>query len=111
GIATEEISLNMGANFLGLGNAATPMGIRAVQKLSKEQGCFDDIVMLSVLNTASVQFIPTTLISLRMMSGSDKPYEIIVPIWICSVLTVIFAIFVTKAFSKFFRKKGKLNYG
>lgn len=107
GTAIDEISLNIGANFLGLGNAATPMGIRAVQKLAKDPCCSDDIVMLTVLNTASVQLIPTTLISLRMLSGSDKPYEIIVPIWISSVLTVIFAVCITKAFSILFRVKGK----
>lgn len=102
-IALEEISMNIGANFLGLGNAATPMGIRAVKKLGKIPGGFDDVVMLTVLNTASVQLIPTTLISLRTLSGCDKPYEIIVPIWICSVLTVIFAVLITKAASVFSR--------
>ena len=110
-IALEEISMNIGANFLGLGNAATPMGIRAVQKLGKNPGCFDDVAMLTVLNTASVQFIPTTLISLRMMSGCENPYEIIVPVWICSVLTVIFAILVTKTSSLFMHRKEKKHHG
>lgn len=107
GVALEEISMNIGANFLGLGNAATPMGIRAVQKLGKHADCHNDVIMLTVLNTASVQFIPTTLISLRMISGCEKPYEIIVPVWICSVMTVVFAILITKTASSFSRKKRK----
>ncbi|MBQ9941255.1 MAG: hypothetical protein IJO74_06940 [Clostridia bacterium] len=103
--ALEEISMNMGANFLGLGNAATPMGLNAVEKLSKFPDCTDDIIMLTVLNTASIQFLPTTLISLRIISGCDTPYEIVVPIWICSVLTVAFAILVTKTTALFTSSK------
>ena len=82
--ATEEISVNITANILGLGNAATPM--------------------LSVLNTASVQLVPTTLLSLRSLSGADDPYEIMLPVWVCSVITVVFAITITKAFSMTKRK-------
>lgn len=106
-VALEEISMNIGANFLGLGNAATPAGIRAVQKLGKIPECENDIIMLTVLNTASIQFIPTTLVSLRMLSGCEEPYEIIIPIWICSVLTVIFAIIITKSASFFVRRGGR----
>ena len=108
-VAIEEISLNIGANFLGLGNAATPMGIRAVEKMSRALHKSNDIVMLTVLNTASVQFIPTTIISLRMISGCEKPYEIIVPIWICSVLTVVFAVLITKT-AALFSEHGKKEH-
>lgn len=105
GAALEEISMNIGANFLGLGNAATPMGIRAMEKMHENHVDNDDMVMLTVLNTASVQFIPTTLLSLRTMSGAQNPHEVIVPIWICSCITVAFAIAVTKA-AAFVRRKG-----
>ena len=91
-----DISMNVGANFLGLGNAATPAGISAMQKMKNNPGSGDEMVMLTVLNTASVQFVPTTLLSLRIIAGSAAPYEVIPLIWICSVLTVIFAILITK---------------
>ncbi|MBQ9922931.1 MAG: spore maturation protein A, partial [Clostridia bacterium] len=93
--ATEEISVNITANILGLGNAATPMGINAMKKLSTIRGSFSDMAMLSVLNTASVQLVPTTLLSLRSLSGADDPYEIMLPVWVCSVITVVFAITIT----------------
>lgn len=91
-----DISMNVGANFLGLGNAATPAGISAMQKMNKQVPNNDEMVMLTVLNTASVQFIPTTLLSLRIIAGSHAPYEVIPLIWICSVITVLFAILITK---------------
>ncbi len=106
-VAVEEISMNIGANFLGLGNAATPMGIRAAEKMKSSLAHSDDVVMLTVLNTASVQLIPTTILSLRMISGSDKPYEIIVPIWICSLLTASFAVMITKTLALLRKKRSK----
>lgn len=96
-VALQEISMNIGANFLGLGNAATPMGLKAMEKMNDGLKNSFDMVMLTVLNTASVQLIPTTLISLRIISGSANPYEIVLPIWICSVITVTFAVIITKA--------------
>lgn len=95
-VALQEISMNIGANFLGLGNAATPMGLKAMEKMNDGLKNSFDMVMLTVLNTASVQLIPTTLISLRIISGSANPYEIVLPIWICSVITVTFAVIITK---------------
>lgn len=107
GNAVEEISMNIGANLLGLGNAATPMGIRAMEKMNSALSSTDDMVMLTVLNTASVQLIPTTLLSLRTVAGAKDPYEIIVPVWICSVITVIFAVITTKALALCTRKRNQ----
>ena len=77
------------ANLFGMGNAATPLGIKAMQDLHRENRCrstaSDEMCLFVVLNTASIQLIPTTLISLRQTYGSAAPGEVIVPIWIVSL--------------------------
>lgn len=98
-IETELVAANMTANILGLSNAATPLGIRAMKKLSeKSKDCVatDNMCMLAVINCASLQLIPSTLIAMRSGAGSESPGDIVVPIWICSTLTLIFAIIITK---------------
>ena len=97
GEAIEEISANISANLLGIGNAATPFAIKAMEKLQKINKNPDiaspDMITLAVLNTASVNIIPTTIIALRRAAGSSEPYSIIIPIWIssvaCSVLSLM----------------------
>lgn len=98
GKGVHEIAMNLSANLLGLGNAATPMGLKAMEMLKKEgmTAASDDMVMLTVLNTASIQVIPTTLIAIRTMCDSANPYEVVIPIWICSAATVVFAAFLTR---------------
>ena len=102
----EEISANVSANILGIGNAATPLGIRAMQKLKAAAGntatATDDMVMLAVINTASLDLFPTTLIALRRAAGSAQPYVIILPVLIASLCTFVFAVLITKLFSKIF---------
>ncbi len=110
GKGIHEIAVNISANFLGLGNAATPMGLMAMEKLKdncRDGRASDDMVMLTVLNTASIQIIPTTLIALRTIAQSANPYEVILPIWICSTLTVCFAVAVTKIWNGAKRRKKK----
>lgn len=101
-----EISANISANMLGLGNAATPLGISAMKKLHSvnpdTSRASDDMVMLAVLNTASIDILPATLISLLQSAGSLMAYDIIIPTLISSTLTVIFAVTVTKMLSKVF---------
>lgn len=101
-----EISANISANLLGIGNAATPLGISAMKRLHSinpdKTRASDDMVMLAVLNTASIDILPATLISLRQSAGSLMAYDIILPTVISSTLTVIFAVTVTKMFSKVF---------
>jgi len=101
--ALEEISANMGANMLGLSNAATPVGLKAIEKLKKNDKASDDMVMLTVLNTTSIQIIPTTLLSLRILGKSASPFEILIPIWICSAITFVFTVLITKFMSRFFK--------
>ena len=81
------ISGNICANFLGLGNAATPMGIQAVSRMSQyaAPGCAsDEMCRLIVLNTASIQLIPATVASVRTGLGSAAPYDILPAVWITS---------------------------
>ena len=97
------IANNITANILGLSNAATPSGMEAMKELSKKSKnlvATDDMCLFAVLNTASLQLIPSTLIAIRQSYGSQAPGEIIVPVWIASSLTVIFAIIMAKLFSK-----------
>ena len=78
--------LNITANILGLGNAATPFGLKAMKEMNKSGGdtATDDMVMFLVLNTASIQLIPTTVISMRAAAGSAAPSDIIMSVWIVS---------------------------
>lgn len=94
--ALEAISMNMAANLLGLGNAATPLGLAAMRELEKESGggttATREMVVFVVLNTASMQLIPTTTAFLRLQMGSAEPMSILVPVWISSLLSVIVAV-------------------
>jgi len=93
------ISSNLSANMLGLSNAATPLGIAAMKKLaekSKNKVATNNMCMLAVVNCASLQLVPSTLIALRSQAGSTSPADITVPIWIASAITVVFAVALTK---------------
>lgn len=104
--AREKISMNIIANILGLGNAATPLGIKAMSELQKENTKKDTLsnsmVMFIVLNTASLQLIPTTVIAIRTSLGSENPSSVIVPVWIATMIAAITAVFVTKILMKKF---------
>ena len=77
---------NVCANFLGLGNAATPMGIRAVGRMVRRPGeATDEMCRLIVLNTASIQLIPATVAAVRGSLGSARPFDILPAVWITSL--------------------------
>ena len=105
--AKKYIAMNMSANLLGMGNAATPMGIKAMSCLDRENSnplyASDNMCMLVVLNTTSIQLIPTTIIALRVAANSADPFSIILPIWISSLTAVLSAISLAKLY--FGRKK------
>ena len=89
--ACAAIGQNLSANALGLGNAATPMGIRAVRRmrvLSGSDSASDEMCRLIVMNTASIQIIPTTVAALRASLGAGKPYAILPAVWLTSILSV-----------------------
>ncbi len=84
------LSGNVSANLLGLGNAATPLGIRATERMARGlQGrAGDELCRLVVLNTASIQLLPTTVCALRASCGSAAPFDILPAVWVSSVLSV-----------------------
>lgn len=80
------VSGNICANFLGLGNAATPMGIRAVRGMIRTPGrATDEMCRLIVLNTASIQLIPATVAAVRGSLGAAQPFDILPAVWITSL--------------------------
>lgn len=100
----KEISMNMIANILGLGNAATPLGLKAMQSMQEENSTKDTLtdpmMMFIVLNTASIQLIPTTVIAIRNSLGSENPTSIVFPVWIATIAAAIAGITVTKIIIK-----------
>ena len=107
--AKEEISMNMVANILGLGNAATPMGLKAMKTLQKENTKKDTITnsmaMFIVINTASLQLIPTTVIAIRASLNSGEPTKIIIPVWGATIAAFIAAVTATKIFISINKKQ------
>ncbi len=100
----KEISMNMVANILGLGNAATPLGLKAMKTMQDENEHKDiltnDMAVFIVLNTASIQIIPTTVIAIRNSLGSNNPTSIIFPVWIATICAAVAGITATKIFIK-----------
>lgn len=109
----DEIAANFAANLLGMGNAALPLGLAAMKKLSdcpdgmNREEASADMVTFAVLNTAPLQLLPTTLITLREAAGSVRPYEIIPPMLVCSVATMLFGVVLcrTAAFLRKIRRR------
>ncbi len=101
--AREHVSMNVVSNLLGLGNAATPLGIMAMRDLNSgrlSDKATNDMIVFVVLNTASIQLIPSTLAVLRSQAGSTAPLEILPCIWISSIAAVTVGITVCKVFSR-----------
>lgn len=100
----KEISMNMIANIFGLGNAATPIGLKVMRSLQEENSNKDivsnSMAMFIVINTASLQLIPTTVIAIRSSLGSENPTKIIIPVWFATICAAITAVVVTKIFIK-----------
>ena len=101
--AMEAVSANITANIFGLGNAATPLGLKAMKELQKTNRLINSpdnsMVMFVVINTASLQLIPSTIAAMRQAAGSEQPFAILPYIWITSILTLITGIMLAKIFS------------
>lgn len=85
------LSENVSANILGLGNAATPAGIRAakgIASLDNTRETADELCLLVVLNTASIQLIPSTIATIRAAAGAQAPFDIMPAVWISSAISV-----------------------
>lgn len=101
--AMRFISLNISANLLGLGSAATPFGLSAMKELQTlnpdKKAASDDMLLFVVLNTASLQLIPTTLCAYRSNYGSLSPFEIIPAVWLTSLAALTVGVVVAKTLS------------
>ena len=100
--AKDAIVMNMVANLFGMSNAATPLGLKAMgelDKLHKKSYASDEMCMFAVLNTASLQLIPSTMIVLRKTAGSANPFEIIPLVWIASLVSITVGVVSSKIFS------------
>ncbi len=100
GEASAPVSLNLAANFLGLGNAATPFGLEAMRMLSKDSHgtATREICMFLALNTSAIELLPTGVIAVRAACGSADPYSIVLPTFISSVFSAVYAVLVCKLF-------------
>ena len=99
GDGLDEISANLSANLLGIGNAATPFALAAMQKMQLHNPhpsvASAEQITLAVLNTASVTLIPANLLALRRAAGSEHPWAVLLPIWITSVTCAGMALLLT----------------
>lgn len=99
------LSSNVCANFLGLGNAATPMGIQAAQRLAKGQPTAnDELCRLIVLNTASIQLIPANVAAIRAGLGAGSPFDILPAVWVTSVSSAGVGLLAAWCFGRICRK-------
>ena len=95
---------NVSANLLGLGNAATPMGIAAVkrmQELAHTRTATDEMCRLIVMNTASIQLLPTTVAAVRASLGAAAPFDILPAVWVTSALSVTAGLLAARLFRRF----------
>jgi len=102
----KEISMNIIANILGLGNAATPLGLKAMksmqEKNTKKNILNNSMSMFILINTASLQVIPTTILSIRNSLGSQNPTKIILGVWIATIVAFVTAVISGKILLKKF---------
>lgn len=100
-----SLSANVCANFLGLGNAATPMGIQAAQRLAGgKKVANDELCRLIVLNTASIQLIPANVAAVRTSLGCATPFDILPAVWITSICSAGFGLLAAWAMGRLWRK-------
>lgn len=101
---SKEISMNMAANILGLGNASTPLGLKAMESMQRKNEdkskLSNSMAMFILVNTASLQIIPTTVISIRSSLGSNNPTKIILAVWVATVVAFATAIIAGKILIK-----------
>lgn len=105
--ALSYIATNIVMNIFGLGNAATPFGLKAFERLQeinpKKEEASRSMITLLVMNTASVTLIPTTVISFRRMYHSNQPTEILIPCMIATILSCLFGLLVDRIFAKYWK--------
>lgn len=99
------VSANVSANLLGLGNAATPLGIQAARRMAAGCGgvASDELCRLVVLNTASIQLIPTTVAGVRAACGSASPFDILPAVWLASAVSVAVGLTAARLLQRFWK--------
>ncbi len=103
-----QIAINITSNLLGMGNACTPSGIKAMKGLDKGSSVATSaMIMLMILNTSSLQLLPTTVIGLRVASGSTSPNDIIFPTLISTFVSTLSGIILCKLCEKLLSKRNK----
>ena len=103
----EALSGNVSANLLGLGNAATPLGIQAARRMASRTGgrADDELCTLVVLNTASIQLLPTTVAGVRAALGAESAFDILPAVWMASVLSVAAGLLAAKIFGRLWKRR------
>lgn len=104
-IATDEITMYVSANLLGISNAATPLAVNAVkemQKHRKSDTASNDMITLAIMGCAPICLIPTTVIAIREAAGALITYEIMIPVWICSAVCCIAGIIMCRILGKIY---------
>ncbi|MGO5022425.1 nucleoside recognition domain-containing protein [Lawsonibacter sp. LCP25S3_G6] len=101
----DSISANVSANLLGLGNAATPLGLEAARRMARKSPgiASDSLCMLVVCNTASLQLIPTTVAAVRAAAGCQTPFDILPAVWLASALSVGTGVVACKVLARLWR--------
>ena len=103
---SEQVSMNIVANILGLGNASTPIGLKAISSMQEKNNdkttLNNSMAMFILINTASLQIIPTTVIAIRSSLGSNNPSKIILAVWVATIAAFFTAITAGKILSKKF---------
>ena len=101
----DSLSANVSANLLGLGNAATPLGIEAAKGMSRKSPgvASDELCLLVVCNTASIQLLPTTVAAVRAAAGCRSPFDILPAVWLASALSVAAGIWACRLLSRLWR--------
>ncbi len=107
--ALKLISMNITANLLGLGNAATPIGISAIKELNtlnpNKKAPTNEMITFTVINCSSIQFLPTTLATLRSAYGSKNPMDILPCVLIVSSISLAVGVSLSKIIPLFKRSK------
>ena len=101
----DAVAANVSANLLGLGNAATPLGLEAARRMARRSSgvASDSLCMLVVCNTASIQLIPATVASVHAAAGSAEPFDILPAVWLASGLSVGVGVLACKVLARLWR--------
>lgn len=96
----ENVTLNLVSNLFGLGNAATPFGIKAADGMIKNGEISRSLALFILFNTSSLQIIPTTVIAVRQSVGSANPSAVILPVFCVQAVSAVFAVIISFALFK-----------